>query len=260
MAEVQRLADNARRGYGSCNEFGEIVMKACLAALLVMAAAPLQAQASAAPVGSSTQTPSVIDPQQLELAETAVESIFPPGSYGRMMAELMGGSMDAMMGGVLDMTAADLGVPSDAKGKVPEGTLREKIVRQDPHFEERMRIMTRVMGEEMGRIGAKIEPAMRAGLARAIGRRFTAAQLVDINRFLATDSGKAFGSQMLLVWVDPEMMTAMLKSVPAMMKDIPSIMKKVEAATAHLPKPKKEADADGADDGGDAGKPQPPKG
>lgn len=221
-------------------------MRRMMVALTLVAAPQLAvAQAPAAP---PTAAPAPFDPARLALARTTVDGLFPPGSYGRMMRELMGGGIDAMMGSVLDMSAADLGMPGKDGNKPDAATMRAEIRQSDPHFEERMRIMTRVMGEEMGRIGGAIEPAMRDGLARAVARRFTAAQLADINRFFATDSGRAFGRDMLLLWVDPETIKAMMSSIPAMIKEMPAAMKRIEAATAHLPKPKPKAASDKAAD------------
>jgi hypothetical protein len=71
-----------------------------------------------------------------------------------------------------------------------------------------------------------------------MARRFDEKQLADLNAFLATDSGKAFGSQSMAMYVDPDVMRAMIGSFPEMMKAMPDAMKRVEAATAHLPKPK----------------------
>ena len=197
------------------------------------APAPLARSASAG-VAADAAT----DSERLVLARRAVLAILPEGSYGRMMSEMIGGSMDAAMG-MFDMSAQELGVAADEGGDAAGQSLREKALEDDPHFEERMQIMMDVMGEEMGRIGATMEPAMREGLTRAMARRFTVAELADINSFFATDGGKAFGSQMLMLWVDPEVMKAMMEGLPAMMKEMPAMMKKVEAATAHLPQPKK---------------------
>ena len=76
------------------------------------------------------------------------------------------------------------------KGATP-ASLRESIIKDDPHFDERMRIMRKVIGEELIKISAVMEPKLREGLARSIARRFDEKQLRDINSFLATDSGRA---------------------------------------------------------------------
>jgi hypothetical protein len=171
---------------------------------------------------------------RLALSRTAVQSLFPDGTYARMMGGMMHGIADRVMG----MTAADLGAKPD-KGKAADTmTLKEKLAKDDPAFDERMRIMEQVIGEEFAKMAAIVEPRMRDGLARSMARRFDEKQLDDLNAFLATDSGKAFGSQSMAMYVDPDVMRAMIGSFPEMMKAMPDAMKRVEAATAHLPKPK----------------------
>jgi hypothetical protein len=80
---------------------------------------------------------------------------------------------------------------------------------------------------------------MREGLARSLARRFDEKQLSDINAFLATDSGRAFGSQSMAMWVDTDVMRGVMASFPEVMKAMPAAMQRVETETAHLPKPKK---------------------
>ena len=171
---------------------------------------------------------------RLALSRTAVQSLFPDGTYARMMGGMMHGIADRVMG----MTAADLGA-RPGKGKAADTmTLKQKLAKDDPAFDERMRILEQVIGEEFAKMAAIVEPRMRDGLARSMARRFDEKQLADLNAFLATDSGKAFGSQSMAMYVDPDVMRAMIGSFPEMMKAMPDAMKRVEAATAHLPKPK----------------------
>lgn len=175
-------------------------------------------------------------PARLALARTSVRGLFPDGAYARMMGGIMHGVADRVMG----LTEADFGA-KPAKGKAPETTtLREKLAKDDPAFGERMKIIEQVIGEEFARMAAIIEPRLREGLARSMARRFDEKQLADLNAFLATDSGKAFGSQSMAMYVDPDVMRAMIGSFPEMMKAMPDAMQRVEAATAHLPKPRRE--------------------
>lgn len=171
---------------------------------------------------------------RLALSRTAVQGLFPDGTYARMMGGMMHGIADRVMG----LTDADFGAKPQAGKTSDTTTLREKLAKNDPAFEERMKIMEQVVGEEFGRLAAIVEPRMREGLARSMARRFDEKQLADLNAFLATDSGKAFGSQSMAMYVDPDVMRAMIGSFPEMMKAMPDAMKRVEAATAHLPKPK----------------------
>ena len=176
-------------------------------------------------------------PQRLALSRTSVKGLFPDGTYARIMDGLIGSVMDRVMG----LSEADLGKPAE-KGKAASAlTLREQLAKDDPHFEERMQIIERVVGEELAKFAAVIEPKLREGLARSMARRLDEKQLTDINAFLETDSGRAFGSQSMAMWVDPDVMRSMMGSFPEMMTAMPAAMKRLEAETAHLPKPKKPA-------------------
>lgn len=176
-------------------------------------------------------------PQRLALSRVTVVGLFPDGTYGRMMDGMMG----SVVGRVLDLSEADFGMkPKDGKSASKE-TLRQAALKEDPHFEERMRITERVIREEMAKVAAIVEPKLREGLARSMARRFDEKQLSDINAFLATDSGRAFGSQSMAMWVDADVMRSMVGSFPEIIHAMPSAMKRLEAETAHLPKPKKKA-------------------
>ena len=185
---------------------------------------------------------------RLELSRVTASAIFPDGTYGRIFDQMLGGMVDRVMG----LSEADLG--GGKSGAASTTTLREQAAAKDPHFDERMRIMRRVIGEEFARIAGIIEPKMREGVARSMARRFDEPQLTTINAFLATDTGRAFGAQSMEMWVDPDVMRAMVTAFPEMMVAMPAAMKRIEAATAHLPKPPKPpkaaADEDKAEDSG----------
>ena len=178
-------------------------------------------------------------PQRLALSRTTVQSLLPDGTYSR----LMGGMMDSVVDRVMNLSEADFGAKGKG-GKPPsKDTLRQAALKEDPHFEERMRIMERVITDELAKISRVIEPKLREGLARSMARRFDETQLTEINAFLATDSGRAFGNQSMAMWVDADVMRAMVGSFPEIMTAMPAAMKRLEAETAHLPKPKKKLEA-----------------
>lgn len=170
-------------------------------------------------------------PERLALARTTAAGVLPDGTYAAMFEELMSGLVER----VLALKPADLG---DKKSKDPGLSLREQIAKDDPHFEERMRITRRVIGEELVRLSAVMEPRLRDGLARALARKLDETQLREINAFLATDSGRAFGSHSMRMWMDPDVMRSMVQAFPDMVMAMPGAMKRLEAETAHLPKPK----------------------
>lgn len=206
------------------------MIRLALAAAALAMAAPAVAQTASASAAA-------LDPARLAAAEKAVAALVPEGVYMRMMRDQFPHMMDAMMAQMMDKTAGELGIPES--GTDAKKTLRENAAAADPHFEERMRIMMRVMGEEMGVVFGRIEPRVRAGLSRAFARKFTLEQLDAQNAFFATPAGKAFAGEYLTTFMDPELIQEMMAATPEMMKVMPQIMKKVEAATKHLPPPPK---------------------
>lgn len=174
-------------------------------------------------------------PERLALSRVTVKGLFPDGTYAR----LLDGMMDSFIDRIMDFSEADFGVKGK-DGKPPsKETLRQAALKDDPHFEERMKITERVVMEEMAKLGAIMEPKLREGLARSMARRFDERQLTDINAFLATDSGRAFGSQSMSMWVDADVIRGMIGSFPEIIGALPGAIARLETETAHLPKPKK---------------------
>ena len=231
-----------------------------LAALLLGSAAPAAAQAVREPppvhvpkVSSSakdamgmkqfmTMFEKIFPPQpeppaqRLALSRNTAAGIFPNGTYARLFDEMMSGFVDR----VLAIDPADFDPGSKKAGASDATSLRATLAKEDPHFEERMRITRKIIGEELVKVSALLEPKLRDGLARSIARRFDERQLADINAFLATDSGRAFGSQSMQMWVDPDVMRSMFTAMPDLVAAMPGAVMRLEKETAHLPKPKKD--------------------
>lgn len=219
-------------------------MKSVVFALALAVAAPAIAAQTAPETGTAK---TAIDPARLALAKQTVEALIPPGTLQGMMRNSMAGAEQAMIGGMFDMKGSDLGATGDGKDK----SLREVMAEKDPHFEERMRITNRVMADEMAVLFGKMEPRMKAGMARAYARRFTVAELTEINRFFASPAGSSFARQSFEMTTDPEITSEMMAFMPEMMKEMPAITEKLKKATAHLPPPPTdEADEDEAEDEG----------
>lgn len=174
-------------------------------------------------------------PARLALSRVTVQSIFPDGTYAQLMDDVM----DSFVDRIMNLSESDFGAKTKDGKPASKATLRDAALKEDPHFEERMRIIERVVTEEVAKLGKIMEPKLREGLARSMARRFDEKQLGDINAFLATDSGRAFGSQSMSMWVDPDVMRAMMGSVPEIITAMPAAMQRLETETAHLPKPKK---------------------
>lgn len=186
-------------------------------------------------------------PERLALSRTSVSGLLPDGTYARLVNDVM----DTMVDRVMNFSEADFGAKGK-DGKPPStDTLRQAALKDDPHFDERMKIIRRIVGEEMVKIGAIIEPKVREGLARSMARRLDAKQLTDLNAFLATDSGKAYGRENMGMWVDSDVMRSIFASMPELFITLPGVIGRIDKETAHLPKPKKPAKADVKDEAGD---------
>ncbi|MBA2467357.1 MAG: DUF2059 domain-containing protein [Sphingomonas sp.] len=220
-----------------------IFTTALLCAVPALARAPAKTPPPAPPIiAAPSQAPAAKpDDTRLALARSAVAHVWPAGTYQKMMSSMM---IDQMMGAVFDTKLGDM-VPNDPKmsdedKKVAETTMGDAIALKDPHFRERMRLTNATMVAEMGPMLNRVEPKIRDALAMAYAKKFNVQQLTEINRFFATPPGQFYASESMLLFMDPEMMKAMMGMMPELIKTMPAIMEKVKAATAHLPEPPKD--------------------
>lgn len=179
------------------------------------------------------------DPLRMPQAHVTALALLPPDAMGEAVGEMMGGMVDRF----LNLRETDL--PMSAKAgakKAPDmRSMRETMHAKDPHFDERMRLIRGAATVEFKRFAAVLEPRLRDGIARAVARRFDQRQLGEINTFLATDSGRALGRQFLGIWFDSDLMRSSIAAMPELVALVPQSMARIEAATAHLPKPPKPA-------------------
>lgn len=214
-------------------------MKALSFAVALAASSAIPAMAQEAP--ASPPTAAQVAPEQLSAARLAAGKLFPDGTYARMMSR-MDGLMDSMMGQIMQMPMSDLvrmaGLPDTELKSMPKSSMKEMMAIMDPAFERRTSTVMRVMMAEMGRIMTPLEPGMREGLAQSYAKRFSEAELAELNRFFATPTGGAFASESMLLMMDPAVMDKMMEFVPALTREMPAIVQKLASATADLPKPK----------------------
>lgn len=185
--------------------------------------------------------PVTVDPARLKLAEQTVAKLIPPGTYAKIMKDMMdnmaGGLLDQMMGidAAIITGMAGEAAGSEAAAAVEGKTMADIAAEKDPNFKERMDIMMKVMFSEMGNLMSEMEPAVRTALSSIYAKKYTAKELADMNAFFATPSGASFAGNFMATFTDKEMMEASFGMMPKVMEAMPAIMKKVEAATAHLP-------------------------
>lgn len=183
-----------------------------------------------------------LSPEQearMPIAEKVVERIFPAGTYVKMMNETMQPMMDSMMGSFMDLPINEIakltGVMTPEMESMGEGSVNEVMAILDPAFEERTRVISSVTFELITDTMKQIEPSYRAGLARAYAVRFTEAELTELNTYFSTPTGSKYAAESMLIFADPQVMSAMNEMVPAMLNMMPNMMEKIAVANEQFP-------------------------
>lgn len=212
--------------------------------MLVLALLASVAGMAAPAVAQTTPVADAPDTARLETARRVMGRLWPDGLYRRMMSGTMQQIVDSTMASMGQIPVEEMAKAAGSKedlGDIKGKSMAELMEAADPAYRERTRITIDVMMGEMIPLMEKAEPGIRESLAQTYARRFTAAQLADLDRFLATPSGSAFADQFFLAYTDPEVVQQMQSFTPELMKAMPAILTKVQAATAHLPPPRKPA-------------------
>jgi len=166
--------------------------------------------------------------ERLPAAMSVVTKLFPKGTYARMMDETVAPMMEAMlgdMGGNPALRVAQLtGLDPFDLTDLDEDRLTKAMGLLDPAASERGSEMAETMLTLIGDVMLDIEPAYRAGLARAYAVRFTNAELMDLDAYFETEVGKKYAAESFLVFADPQVISSMNEVMPAMMERMPEIM------------------------------------
>jgi hypothetical protein len=204
--------------------------------LALLFTSPLLAQETPPkPVVPAAAPAAAIDPARLAEATKTANLLIPDGVYERVMMITFSDMVPEMFGGVLGgITIGDLDKTATTDANK---TLKDAAFSADPHFEERTKIMMRIMGEKMGPLMRKMEPKLREGMAKSYAKKFSVAQLQAMNAFFVSPAGKAYADNYMLLMGDKEAMAATLEFMPEMMTMMTGMFDEVEKATAHLPKP-----------------------
>ncbi len=178
------------------------------------------------------------DPARLAAAREMSFAMFPKGAY----AEAMNGFTERMADQVLSMSEADLAAlapptASKEKGKkvskpakAPSTEpLRLVLSKKDPLFDAKLAAGKAFAKSMFVKFGEAAEPKFRDGMARSMARRFDAQQSAEIQRFLATPTGAAYGRQMIGLWFEPDVMRGAFQAFPDFMKMMPDLMKDAAA-------------------------------
>jgi len=187
-----------------------------------------------------------IEPARLSLAQQSMGALIPAGSLERMMDNLYGKMFKTIMAefsGQSDlMLSIKTGVESDKIATLDEATKTKIADIFDPHRKEREDQITRVLKPLISEALTDLERPMRDGMAKAYARKFSAAQLADLNSFLATPTGSLYASEWMALQADPEVMVAVMKALPPMVTKFMDRGPQIEKDMKELPKEKQLSD------------------
>ncbi len=201
---------------------------------------------AAEPTPANAEVTERIDPARSLPATRIAAALLPDGTYRKMMSGMLDKVMSGMIDQVGNMPVREIliasGMPEDQAPKLAPDAMKQVMAITDPAFKQRMDLGMKAMMGSVVDMMSRYEPAVRAGLSEAYARRFTPAQLDDLERFFATPTGKEYAAQSMLVYTDPAVMNRMMAMVPEMMKEMPKMIGAMTEATKHLPPPRKYGD------------------
>jgi len=187
-----------------------------------------------------------IEPARLTLAQQSMGALIPPGSLEKMIDNLYGKMFKTIMAefsGQSDlMLSIKTGVESDKIAALDEATKTKIADIFDPHRKEREDQITKVLKPLISEALTDLERPMRDGMAKAYARKFSAAQLTDLNSFLATPTGRVYASEWMALQADPEVMVAVMKALPPMVTKFMDRGPQIEKDMKELPKEKQLSD------------------
>ena len=187
-----------------------------------------------------------VAPAQLALAQTTTTALIPPGSLEKMLDNLYGKLFKGLLG--------EFGGQSDTMLSIKTGVDSEKIATLDekskvaiadlfdPYRKQREDQLMTVVKPLISEALTDLEGPMRSGLAHAYARKFSAAQLGEMNAFFATPTGKAYSAEWMALQADPEVMLAMIKAVPPLVGKFIDRGPEIEGKFKALPKEKQLTD------------------
>jgi hypothetical protein len=189
-----------------------------------------------------------IEPARLTLAQTTMSALIPAGSLEKMVDNLYGKMFKTIMGefgGQSDLLLSiKTGVENEQIATLDEATKGKVADMFDPHRNEREDQITRVIKPLISEVLGDMEPPMREGMSKAYARKFTAAQLTDLNGFLATPTGTLYANEWMALQADPEVMVAVIKAVPPLITKFIDRAPEIEKDMKELPKEKQLSDFD----------------
>jgi hypothetical protein len=92
----------------------------------------------------------------------------------------------------------------------------------------------------------RIEPPIRMALARIYARRYSLAELGELDAFFATPTGARYAADSITLMSDPEMVQAMASVVGELLTAVPAAMMGLDVQAASAAEADAAADAAGA--------------
>jgi hypothetical protein len=196
---------------------------------------------------------SPIDPARLTLAQTTTAKIMPDGIYSRIMKDMTDkifGALFSTTNGMSDLEISlTTGVDIDS-ANFDDAKRQAVTAMLDPNHKERSNALASALNPMFEKMSAAIEGPMREGLARAYARKFSTAQLTELNGFLSTPTGSYYAAESFALQADPEVMQAVFASLPQMLGDLSNpagIEKGITEKMAGIPEPRKLSNLDDAE-------------
>lgn len=154
--------------------------------LLFAIAAVLMPAMATAQVLVAPATAAAIDPARLAAAKRVVDTVFPAAQREQMMEALVGSVSNAMLGSFQQQ-------PDIAR-------MIQTEPRSRPVFE---RFIARQQAKTAATIKANL-PGMVDAMTNAYARRFTEAQLKEMQIFFETPTGRVYVAQSMTIMSDPD--------------------------------------------------------
>ncbi|MEP0728636.1 MAG: DUF2059 domain-containing protein [Parasphingorhabdus sp.] len=193
-----------------------------------------------------TKDETPIDPALLSKGERVAAAIVPKGSYRKIMAETFQKVIEPMMAGMdqipLSTIASFAGVREEDIALKDGATLSELMAIFDPYYKQRNQSMMSQITDILIDMSDDMEPPIRAGMAQAYARRFSAAELETAAKFYETDTGAKIAGESLAIFASPEVMSASMEMMPKFMERLFGAMEEISKGSDDIPPPRRFSD------------------
>ena len=193
----------------------------------IMVPAPPAPPASPAPPPPPPAPPA--DPARLAAAARAVEAMWPNEAFTQPLP------LATLAETIMALPISSFGPIPVPGGAGPNASIGQAIEAHEPRSQERIRIIARIVGEELPRIGPLAAPLYREALSQLYARTFTVAELDDVTRFYQTPGGRALARESFTAIADPEFVRGMILMTPRAFTEGMGSMVRIGQATSHLP-------------------------